>query len=165
MWFQSILLMKNKKVIQPMTFKKAIEATPDVAAGFKAGLSALGKHSSKVSVSDTKFLQGSLDIDTCTSSKYPNSNRWDYAFAYKGETFFIEVHSANTIEVKTVLKKLQWLKDWLHKKAPEINRLKAKSQHPFYWIQSKGFEIPKTSPQYRAAEGAGLKPIAKLKLD
>ena len=165
MWFQSISLMKNKKVTPAMTFKQAVEATPDVATGFRTGLTALGTHSSKISVSDTHQLQGSLDIDTCTTAKYPNSNRWDYAFAYKGETFFIEVHSANPSEVRTVLRKLQWLKDWLHQEAPEINKLKAKSQPPFYWIQSKGFAIPKTSPQYRAAEGAGLKPIAKLNLN
>lgn len=157
--------MKNKKATSTMTFKQAVEATPDVATGFRTGLSALDKYSSKISVSDTHLLQGSLDIDTCTTAKYPNSNRWDYVFAYKSEAFFIEVHSANSSEVRTVLKKLQWLKDWLHQEAPEINRLKAKSQPSFYWIQSKGFAIPKTSPQYRAAESVGLKPIAKLNLN
>ena len=157
--------MKNKKTTPVMTFKQVVEATPDVATGFKTGLIALGAYSSKVSVSDTHLLEGSIDIDTCTTAKYPNSNRWDYAFAFKGEVFFIEVHSANSSEVKTVLKKLQWLKDWLLHQAPEINKLKAKSQSPFYWIQSKGFAIPKTSPQYRAAEAAGLKPIAKLNLN
>lgn len=164
MWFQSIMLMKNKKATIAMIFKQAVDATPDVQTGFKTGLTALGTHSSKVSVSDTQLLQGSLDIDKCTTTKYPNSNRWDYAFAYKGEAFFIEVHSANSSEVRTVLRKLKWLKEWLHQKAPEINKLKAKGQ-PFYWIQSKGFAIPKTSPQYRAAKGAGLIPKAKLNLN
>ncbi len=148
-----------------MTFKQAVEATPDVATGFRTGLSALGDYSSKVSVTNTNQLQGSIDIDTCTTAKYPNDNRWDYAFAYKGEAFFIEVHSANTSEVSTVIKKLQWLKDWLNQKAPEINKLKAKKLPAFYWIQSKGFSIPKTSPQYRLAGSAGIKPIAKLRLD
>lgn len=147
-----------------MTFQQAVEATPDVSAGFKVGLTALGSYSSRVEVSSTKDLQGSIDIDTLTTAKYPNSNRWDYAFAYKGEVFFIEVHSANSSEVRKVLRKLQWLKDWLNLKAPNINKLRAKTSIPFYWIQSKGFAIPKTSPQYRAAEGAGLKPISKLTL-
>jgi len=71
-------------------------------------------------------------------------------------------HSANTSEVRTVLNKLQWLKDWLNQHATEINKLKA--YKPFYWIQSKGFAIPKTSPQYRAAANAGIKPIPKLNL-
>ena len=165
MLFQNILLMKNKKANPRITFKQAVEATPDVATGFRKGLTALGTYSSKISVSDTKHLQGSVDIDKSTTAKYPNSNRWDYALAYKGEIFFIEVHSANSSEVRTVLRKLQWLKDWLHQEAPKINELKAKNQSPFYWIQSKGFAIPKTSPQYRAAEGVGLKPIVKLNLN
>lgn len=111
------------------------------------------------------MLQGSLDIDTCTSRIYPNDHRWDYAFAYKGEVFFIEVHSANTGETSTVIKKLKWLKGWLHHKAPKINSLKAPSKKPFYWIQSKNFAILKTSPQYRATIKEGLLPISKLKLD
>jgi len=148
-----------------MSFKQAVEATPDVATGFRTGLVALGIYRSKVFVSDTRLLQGSVDIDTCTAEKYPNSNRWDYAFAYKGETFFIEIHTANTREVKTVLQKFHWLKDWLIREAPEINKLKSKTRLPFYWIQSKGFAIPKTSPQYRAAESVGLKPVSVLRLD
>lgn len=144
------------------SFQKAVEATPDVATGYKAGLSALGTHASKISVASTSLIEGSVDIDSCTTAKYPNANRWDYVFAYHGKAYFIEVHSANTSEVRTVLSKLQWLKNWLHNHATEINKLKAKNS--FYWIQSKGFAIPKTSPQYRAASMAGLKPIAKLKL-
>lgn len=148
-----------------MTFKQAVEATPDVATSFRTGLTALATYSSKVSVSDTNQLQGSIDIDTATTAKYPNANRWDYAFAYKGEAFFIEVHSANTSEVSTVIKKLQWLKDWLHHQAPEINKLKAKNLPPFYWIQSKGFAILKTSPQYRTAAQNKIMPIARLNID
>jgi len=148
-----------------MTFKQAVEATPDVATGFRTGLTALGAYSSKVTVSDTNQLQGSIDIDTCTKAQYPNDNRWDYAFAYKGEAFFIEVHSANTSEVSTVLRKLQWLKDWLNHQAPEINKLKTTKMHPFYWIQSKNFAILPNSRQARAAAVAKLMPIPRLNLD
>jgi hypothetical protein len=156
--------MKNKK-ITTMTFQQAVAATPDVETEFKTGLAALGHYSSKISVSDTTQLQGSIDIDTCTTAKYPNANRWDYAFAYKKEAFFVEVHSAKTSEVSTVIKKLQWLKDWLNQQAPEINKLKAKKVSPFYWIQSKNFAISPTSPQYKAAITNGIKPIPKLALD
>jgi hypothetical protein len=146
------------------TFEKAIKMTPDVATGFQSGLMALGQYRSKISVHDTRLIGGSVDIDFCTTQKYPNDNRWDYAFAYNKEVFFIEVHSANTAEVKTVLRKFQWLKDWLNQQAPEIDKLKAKSQQPFYWIQSKNFKIPTNTPQYRSVISAGLKPISKLEL-
>lgn len=156
--------VKDKQVAKNKNnFKTAVESTPDVANGYRAGLSAMGAHTSKISVASTLLIEGSVDIDTCTTAKYPNSYRWDYVFAYDGKAYFVEVHSANTSEVRTVLNKLKWLKDWLNHHATEINKLKAKT--PFYWIQSKGFAIPKTSPQYRAASNAGIKPIAKLYLE
>lgn len=154
--------MKIKKATTTFTFKEAIEATPDVRFGYKTGLSALGKNSSKISVSNTSLIGGSLDIDTSTSSHYPTSNRWDYAFDYDGEVFFVEVHSAISSEVSTVIRKLQWLKDWLNTSAPEINKLRVKRIEPFYWVQSSNFSIPKTTRQYRAAVAKNIVPIPKL---
>ena len=156
--------MKKTRKVPPKTFRQAVYETPDIAEGYETGLVALGQHSSRIDPSDPRLLQGSVDIDARTTAKYPNANRWDYALAYIGEFFFVEVHSANSGEVRTVLKKFRWLKDWLHTQAPEINKLRASGKFPFYWIQSKNFAIPKTSPQYKAADGAGLKPIAKLLL-
>ncbi len=153
--------MSKKKIL---SFQEAVKASPDVSENYCAGLTAFGKYSSKVSVDNTHYLQGSIDIDKSTEKKYPNDSRWDYAFAYKGEVYFIEVHSAYSSEVSVLMKKFQWLNDWLIREAPEILKLKSKSRFPFYWIQSKGFAIPKTSPQYRQAISIGLKPIAKLNL-
>ena len=73
--------MKNKKGTTKMSFRQAVLATPDVATCYKTGLTALGTYSSKISVSNTSILNGSVDIDTCTSGLYQNENRWDYAFA------------------------------------------------------------------------------------
>jgi hypothetical protein len=145
-------------------FQTAVENTPDVATCFQVGLRALGQHSQKIALDDTSLCEGSLDIDGCTTRLYPNENRWDYALSYNSEVFFVEVHTANTTEVSTVLRKLQWLKDWLVSEAPEINALKATKHFPYYWIQSSGFDILKTSPQYRRIVQAGLKPIARLNL-
>ena len=71
-----------------MTFRKAVTATQDIRTGYQPGLAALGIYSYKVSVADTTKLQGSVDIDACTTAKYPHANRWDYALAYKNEVFF-----------------------------------------------------------------------------
>jgi hypothetical protein len=144
-------------------FKQAVEETPDIAKGFQEGLKAMGKHSNKVVViRSTHDLQGSVNIDECTEHLYPHENRWDYAFSYQDEVYFVEVHSAHTREVSTVLKKLQWLKDWLHSKAPELRKLQAKK--PYYWIQSDKFAILKTSPQYRKATEQGLLPKPNLQV-
>jgi hypothetical protein len=157
--------MKNKKPKPAMTFRQAVLATPDIATGYEAGLSAMGADSVRVSVTNTTQLRGSVDIDSCTTAKYPDANRWAYALAYKDEVFFVEIHSANTGEVRTVLRKLQWLKDWLYSEAPDIDKLKAKSRNPFVWIHTKNFQIPKSTPQYKAAIKDGLLPIRKLDLN
>jgi hypothetical protein len=152
---------KNKTVAK--SFKLAVESTPDIANCYQTGLKGLGVHSHKIELSENDLCSGSVDIDTCTKAKYPQSNRWDYALCYKKEVFFVEVHGAKTDEVNKMLKKLQWLKDWLNKEAPEINKLKAK-QSPFIWIQSKGCRILTSSVQYRKAIDAGIKPMPKLVL-
>ena len=147
---------------QTLTFKQAVETTPDVANGYQTGLGALGQYRNKINAADTRLLDGSVDIDTCTTRKYPNANRWDYALAYGQKVYFVEVHSANTSEVSTVLRKLQWLKDWLISDAPEINKMKA--QQPYYWIMSNNNRILKGSSQARRIAEARLKPISCLDL-
>ena len=155
---------KKREAKTVNSFKSAVEKTPDIAPCFQAGLQALGKHSKKIELEETLLCSGSVDIDACTTAKYPQSSRWDYALCYKSEVFFVEVHTANTREVTAVLNKLKWLKDWLNAQAPEINKLKAKSQSPFIWLQSNNFKLLGGSKQYKAAIQAGIKPMAKLTL-
>lgn len=89
----------------------AIQATSDIFPCFHTNsLKTLGQYRKKVNLS--KPCQGSVDIDLRLSSKYPNSNRWDYVIGYGDCAYFLEVHSAETSEVNVVLKKLNWLKDW-----------------------------------------------------
>lgn len=156
--------MSNKKATgdKKKTFKQAVEATPDVKGAFVSGLGGLGPNRTKITLTDSRRCEGSLNIDDTVTAKYPNDSRWDYALSYKGEVFFVEVHSANTGEVSAVLRKLDWLKAWLHQHAPEINKLKATSRTPFLWVQSNGNHILKKSPQERLIAEAGLKPVARV---
>lgn len=147
----------------PISFKAAVIATPEISACFQQGLQALGAYSSKIDLGDNRECNGSVDIDACVRAIYPNANRWDYVFSYKETVYFVEVHSAETNEVSVVYAKLQWLKDWLNTKAPEIVKLKA-NQNPYYWIQSGRFSILKKSKQYRFAAQKGILPIPKLTL-
>jgi hypothetical protein len=130
---------------------------------YQNGLKAFGKYSTKIELSDTTKCEGSVEIDECIKHIYPQENRWDYVFSYKGNVYFVEVHSADTSEVKVVLKKLQWLKDWLNCKAPELDKLKAKSK-TFTWIMTNGNHILAKSSQSRELAQKGLMPISKLKL-
>ena len=155
--------MKIKREKEHITFEQAVKQTPDVSVGFQTGLKALGKYHAKVQVTDGSLLNGSIDIDDCTRKKYPNENRWDYAFAYNEIVYFIEVHSVNTSEVSIVLKKHEWLKKWLNQHAPLINQLK-KAKPAYYWISSNNFNILRSSPQYRRIAQANLIPVSQLRL-
>jgi hypothetical protein len=154
---------KNKpRVVPKNSFQKAVENTPEVATCFQHGLSALGKYSEKIEMVDSKLCDGSLDLDICTVKIYPSENRWDYAISYASKVYFVEIHSAEDSQVRTMLRKLQWLKDWLNQKAPEIQKLKA--QQPFFWVQSGRYSITPNSSQARQLARVGLKPISKLRL-
>lgn len=144
-------------------FKDAVTNTPDISKGYKVGLTALGKYSSKVTVSNTVKVEGSVDIDSTTVALYPRENRWDYMIGFNGKVIFVEVHSATTSEVDVVLKKLDWLKNWLNSKAPDLVKLRA--PEPYFWVQSKNFQILKHSPQYRRAVQKGILPVARVMLN
>ena len=141
--------MGKEKRQRKLTFKEAVEATSDVATGYREGIEAFGEYKSKVKVPEPDKIDGSLDIDATTVNIYPDDNRWDYVLCYDSEVFYIEVHSAITSEVSRMIKKLQWLKKWLATKAPEINRLTTKTKQPYYWVQSSKCDIPKHMPQYK----------------
>jgi hypothetical protein len=151
-----------KKSSSTEKFQQAVSQTPDIASCLQSGLQAFGSYSNKVELASA--CEGSVDIDACVTAKYPNSNRWDYVFGYKGATYFTEVHGASTSQVSTVLRKLQWLKDWLKTNAPLLEKIKS-TQQPFVWIASGRFDILPNSSQSRQIAQAGLKPISKLKLD
>lgn len=134
-------LGKNGAENAKCAFQIAVENTPDVKNGFRAGLQAVkNSDRNKVNVTDPRKLQGSLDIDTQVQKKYPQEPRWDYALSYDDKLYFFEVHPASTSEVDAVIKKLGWLKDWLKNKAPEINKLQ-KGVHPYVWVQSGRYDI------------------------
>ncbi len=143
-------------------FKNAVQATPLLKNAYESGLKALGNHSSKVNPTDTMNCRGSVDIDAAVKSVYPNACRWNYVVGYDDRKYFIEVHSAKTDEVKAVLNKLQWLKDFLVKDAPELD----KGKKSFYWIASNGNHILPNSPQVRqlAQKGIEIKIVGQLNL-
>ena len=159
--------MDHKKGNSPKrkTFKEAVAATPQVKNCHKEGKQAiLGKERDKVSLADATKCGGSLFIDQCLIDQklHPNANRWDYAIDYDGEVYFFEIHSAKTDQVSKVIKKLEWLQEWLHTTGSEIYKLRAKT--PYFWVQSDGYHIlPRSAEQALAAQN-GIRPIARLML-
>lgn len=145
-------------------FKNAVQVTLLLKDAYESGLKALGNHSSKVKPSDTTKCQGSVDIDAALREVegYRNACRWDYVVGYDDRKYFIEVHGAKTDEVKAVLNKLQWLKDFLVNDAAELN----KGKKSFYWISSNGNHVLPNSTQARqlSQKGIEMKLVGQLNL-
>ncbi len=149
--------MKNK-------FENAVASTQDIKFCYEKKLRALGKYSNKIRLENPNHCDGSVFIDKCLLDKKIDSteHRWDYCFSYKNEVYFVEVHPAKTDQVSVMFKKLEWLKGWLRNRAPELDRIKARSRTPYYWIQHAGFHI--RGSQARRVIDKGLKPIPVLRL-
>lgn len=146
-------MVKNKKkyTAVDMTFRSAVDETPDVKNGFCYGLQALKGNTQHVNVSDSRKLDGSVDIDDCTHDLYPNDSRWDYVLGYGGKAYFLEVHPANTSNVKEMINKAKWLTCWLNEKAPLLKSIAV--NNIFYWAASgKSCIIPGSTQSRQLAQ-------------
>lgn len=119
-----------------MNFADAVQSTPEIAQCFKKGLQALGGDSSKIKVRSTRDLKGSVDIDTCLTSRYPNAPRWDSVFGYKNRVYYVEVHQGRTSEVGRIIRKFNWLKQWRVRSATSLEDMKDQSSH--HWVSTQG---------------------------
>ena len=144
-----------------MSFISAVKKTPLLKEALKPGLKALGANSSKIRPNSSQKCEGSVDIDAAVRRQYPNSPRWDYALGYDGKTHLIEVHPAETHEVASLLKKLQWVKNFLAEDAPKLNE----EPKQFHWIASGRGAILPNSPQARRLAKQGIKVIGQLILE
>ena len=142
-------------------FREAVEATPEIAQCYEKGLGAI-KEKNIVKVQDTQKLQGSVFIDDCLHNvkKYSRQNLWDYVVGYKNHAFYIEVHGAKDSEVKTMKKKLQWVKDW-RLQSESLSKIRS----TYHWVLTRGDAITRRSRWFREVIEAGLYPVKILDLD
>ena len=121
------------------TFEQAVrQSQPPVNDAYRPGLQALGRHSGKVRCRQQRRLTGSVNLEDALSRAFPNENLWDYGIGYRQNSsevaLWLEVHPADTSEVETVLKKLQWLKDWLTHYADALRALTDRGSSPYWWL-------------------------------
>ena len=131
-----------------MNFRNAVLNTDEIAECLRPGLQALGSNSNKIDVGN-KTLEGSVDIDTCLRRIYPNDPRWDYVFGYNGKVYYVEVHEATIGEVKKVIAKVEWLKKWLHRAAPNLKDLPTSGK--YYWITTGKNPFRERDRRYRSS--------------
>lgn len=142
-----------------MTFQEAVVRTADLgASAFRYGLQALGNNSSKIRAANTRSLVGSVALEIALRDRYPNDPLWDYGVGVKQSArvsaLWIELHPASTSEVRTVLRKLEWLKNWLKDRAPALQKLTGVQS--YFWVATGGVHIRQGSPQARLLQSAGL---------
>ena len=125
-------------------FRELIQASTHLS--FRLGLQALGSNSNYISAQDTRAIEGSVDIDSCFSNRYPNSPRWDYIIGYSGKVYFIEIHPATDGEVDLIIRKSKWVRTWIDQNLKEFNILK---KEPFLWVASGKVSILRGSNKAR----------------
>ena len=142
-----------------MSFKKAVEKTPHLTAAWKPGLQALrARDKPHIEVEDTQRLAGSVNIDEALQSIQTNAYRWDYGIGYSHPKrseeciYWVEIHTAIDKEVKKVLKKLLWLKDWLAGDGKALDHF----EREFIWVSSGTTSFTSTSPQQKKFAQLGL---------
>ena len=141
-----------------MAFQRIFQQT-DVAQSLQLGLQALGQYSRLIQCNTPNQIEGSVDIDSCLMARFPNDNRWDYAFGWNNIIYYIEVHHVSDSEVHTMINKYRWLCDWRNRQ-PNPHELKRNSN--VYWINShNGGSITKNSKYIRMLSTAGIPPPRK----
>jgi hypothetical protein len=144
------------------SFKEAVEATPNLRDSWRAGLGALraeDKLHVKIEEPGTVYLRGSTDVDNALKRIQPNANRWDFAIGYRHSNvdhemiYWVEFHTGSDGQIKKVLAKLEWLKNWLHEDGKEL----AKFPRYFIWAPSGATHFTQGSPQVRSLALKGLK--------
>lgn len=140
-----------------MSFRDAVDATPELVGAYRRGLQALrAVDRQKLSLQRPRNLRGSVDLDGALADKYPDANRWDYGIgvqqAGNDKVYWAEVHPARDGEIGVMLDKLNWLKGWLGNSGTLLNNL----PREFIWIASGGIAITPTSPGLRRLATQGL---------
>jgi hypothetical protein len=159
-----------------VSFRDAVEqAVAPIPDAFMPGKQALGNHADRVECKSSRRFTGSIALDEALKKVpvHARAHRWDYGMGYRPpqgpeSAVWVEVHSANTSEVDSVIRKLAWLQDFLRQSCPLLWQL----THPpriaeghFIWVASGTVAIPSHTRQYRRLATSGLSgPMKKLRL-
>jgi hypothetical protein len=151
-----------------MIFKTAVAETPHLKDSFREGLQALrAEDKEHIEVEDPRKLAGSVDVDTALQKDEPQANRWDFAIAYQHTNrrqefiYWTELHTASDSQVKVVIKKAQWLINWLKKGGQPL----ADFERDILWVSSGKTSFNLTGYQQKQMAAAGLRHVgSKLRI-
>ena len=138
-----------------MTFEQKVKEHPELTNCYQPGLRAMKGYSLKVKPENPRKLDGSVFIEECLKTAYRDAPLWDYMASYDSKVYFIEVHPASSGNVNEVIKKLDWLKNWLKNKATGFLEMKA-NRRPYRWVTTNGVHITKGSRQAKKIANSGI---------
>lgn len=132
-------------------FEKAKES--GLESCYRVGLQALrGRDKDYVEARDPRKIKGSVYLEECV-----DGGRWDYIIGYGGNVLFVEIHSAHSKEVKKVLEKLRWLREWK-------SRTSFANDRQYFWVATKGVKILKRSNYWKMLAQEKLRVVERLYL-
>jgi hypothetical protein len=142
-----------------MSFRDAARACEQIRLHLREGLQGLrAVDRSRVTSATPRNLRGSANVDQATRRQYPNDARWDYVVGFRqGATndsaIWVEVHPASsTASVGEVLRKLDWLKEWLKTDGKSLAQLPS----IFVWLATDSVAFRSGSSSRRKIAEAGV---------
>lgn len=151
-----------------MSVAELMKSIPDYSDCYKNGLGAVENINKKFfRFNKPRKIEGSIYLDKCSVNirKYQIDNRWDYMIGYDDFVYFIEIHPAYTNEVRTVLRKLDWLKIFISELSDELKLKLNRQKGCLFWVATNGVHILPNSPQARALALSGIRgPISIFKV-
>jgi len=143
-----------------VTFRQAVEQTPNLENSWRAGLQALrAEDKPRVVPEDPRKLTGSADVDTALRRAQPNANRWDFAIGYqhanrtKEFIYWIETHTGSDSQISKVLGKLDWLYGWLRGDGRRL----AVFEREIVWIASGPTSFTQRATQVKILATKGIR--------
>jgi hypothetical protein len=142
-----------------VSFRDALAQTPNLEKAWQHGLQALRAEDRRhIKPEDPRRLGGSADIDAALLEKEPQANRWDFAIGYQHSNrreeciYWVETHTGSDEQIQVVLKKLEWLKNWLRRDGRPLARF----ERDIIWISSGHTRFTKGSAQVKILAQKGL---------
>jgi hypothetical protein len=142
-----------------VSFKRAVARTPNLQNAWQPGLQALrARDRQHIQPENPRRLRGSADIDAALRATEPRASRWDYAIGYQHTNrreeyiYWVETHTGSDEQIKIVLEKLEWLKNWLRHDGQPLAAFK----RDFIWISSGHTLFTTGSAQVKMLAQQGL---------
>jgi hypothetical protein len=148
-----------------VSFRKAVNQTKSIAQAYRKGLKALSADDrGRLSISDTRLLTGSVDIDSALKPTQPNAARWDYAIGWRRSSYaaerilWAEIHPVRSqANLSEIQRKLELLVAWLSNEGKKLRRFESE----FICISSGETGFTMGSPQVRQLADRGLRLVGR----